>query len=71
MSWPATCCKAQAIKIGDPADETSRMGPVINEGQYKKVLGYIQVGTSICCLMDCLWCIFFVLYLGYPNGPLA
>lgn len=33
----------QAIKIGDPLDDSSRMGPLINADQYKKVLGYIQV----------------------------
>lgn len=34
------------IKLGDPFDEGSQMGTVAFDGQYKKVLDYIEIGKS-------------------------
>ncbi|MDI9894538.1 aldehyde dehydrogenase [Rhodococcus sp. IEGM 1381] len=34
--------RAAAIKLGDPNDEATEMGPVANRPQYEKVLSYLQ-----------------------------
>jgi acyl-CoA reductase-like NAD-dependent aldehyde dehydrogenase len=34
------------IKVGDPADPSTTMGPVINEAQLEKVVRYVEVGAS-------------------------
>jgi aldehyde dehydrogenase (NAD+) len=34
--------RADAIKLGDPNDAETEMGPVANRPQYEKVLGYLQ-----------------------------
>ncbi|MCU1607513.1 MAG: carnitine dehydratase, partial [Modestobacter sp.] len=34
--------RANAIKLGDPNDATTEMGPVANRPQYEKVLGYLE-----------------------------
>lgn len=34
--------RARQIKLGDPNDEATEMGPVANRPQYEKVLGYLQ-----------------------------
>ncbi|MEV4603084.1 aldehyde dehydrogenase [Amycolatopsis sp. NPDC049253] len=34
--------RANAIKLGDPTDAGTEMGPVANRPQYEKVLGYLQ-----------------------------
>ncbi len=36
----------QAMKVGDPADPESEMGPLINASQRERVLGYIQSGLN-------------------------
>ncbi|MEQ1613694.1 MAG: aldehyde dehydrogenase family protein, partial [Hyphomicrobiaceae bacterium] len=36
--------KATALKIGDPLDEATEMGSIINEKQYRKVCSYIEEG---------------------------
>jgi aldehyde dehydrogenase (NAD+) len=36
--------KLNALKIGDPMDPTTDIGSVISEGQYAKVLNYIELG---------------------------
>src|SRR5580692_11021577 len=33
--------KTQALKLGDPLDETSDIGAIINEKQFRKVCGYV------------------------------
>ena len=38
--------RARAIRVGDPSDPTTTMGPVISSGQMKTVLGYIEIGKS-------------------------
>ena len=35
-----------AIRVGDPFDEASQMGPINSPGQYRKVLHYIEAGQS-------------------------
>lgn len=35
----------ETIVVGNPLDKDTRLGPVVNESQYKKVLGYIEVGS--------------------------
>ncbi|OBH50419.1 aldehyde dehydrogenase family protein [Mycobacterium sp. E2479] len=36
----------QAMKVGDPADPASEMGPLISAGQRDRVLGYVQSGVA-------------------------
>ena len=38
--------KVKALRVGDPLDETSDMGSIINAKQYESVLGYINDGKS-------------------------
>ena len=38
--------KVKALKVGDPLDEETDMGSIINEKQYESVLGYIADGKS-------------------------
>lgn len=37
---------AKSLKLGDGLDKSTHMGPVINESQMKKVLGYIDIGKK-------------------------
>src|SRR5689334_18985279 len=45
--------RANAIKLGDPNDPETEMGPVANQPQYEKVLGYLSTarseGASVAC----------------------
>jgi aldehyde dehydrogenase (NAD+) len=45
--------RAAAIKLGDPNDPQTEMGPVANRPQYEKVLGYLQTaqeeGARVAC----------------------
>jgi len=36
----------KTIKLGDPKDSTTTMGPVINERQFDRIQGYIQAGQT-------------------------
>jgi len=38
--------KVKALKIGDPLDEASDVGTIINEKQFSKVCGYVEEGLS-------------------------
>jgi betaine-aldehyde dehydrogenase len=38
--------KVKALKLGDPLDEASDIGTVINEKQFKKVCGYVEEGLN-------------------------
>ncbi len=38
--------RARAIRVGDPSDPKTTMGPVISAGQMKTVLDYIEVGKA-------------------------
>jgi betaine-aldehyde dehydrogenase len=38
--------KAAALKIGDPLDEATDMGAIINEKQFRKVCGYVEQGLN-------------------------
>jgi betaine-aldehyde dehydrogenase len=38
--------KVSKLKIGDPLDETSDIGAIINEKQFKKVCGYVEEGMK-------------------------
>jgi aldehyde dehydrogenase (NAD+) len=45
--------RAAAIRLGDPNDPETEMGPVANEPQYQKVLGYLRTardeGATVAC----------------------
>jgi hypothetical protein len=36
--------RARSIRVGDPLQPGCRLGPVVSEGQYKRVMSYVQVG---------------------------
>jgi betaine-aldehyde dehydrogenase len=38
--------KVAAIRVGDPFDDASQMGPINSVGQFKKVLHYIEAGVA-------------------------
>jgi 1-pyrroline-5-carboxylate dehydrogenase len=38
--------KVEALKIGDPADADTDVGPVINEGAKRKILEYVEIGKK-------------------------
>jgi 1-pyrroline-5-carboxylate dehydrogenase len=38
--------KTKALKLGDPADPESNVGPVINAGAQKKILEYVETGKK-------------------------
>ena len=38
--------KVRALKLGDPLDEASDIGTVINEKQFRKVCGYVEEGLN-------------------------
>src|ERR1700721_800699 len=38
--------RARAIRVGDPGDPQTTMGPVISEAQMRSVLNYIEVGKT-------------------------
>ncbi|WP_123026586.1 aldehyde dehydrogenase [Mycolicibacterium stellerae] len=38
--------RARAIKLGDPNDADTEMGPVANRPQYEKVLGYLKTAVA-------------------------
>ncbi|HEY0235085.1 MAG TPA: aldehyde dehydrogenase family protein [Afipia sp.] len=38
--------RTSALKIGDPLDEESDIGAVINERQFKKICGYVEEGLN-------------------------
>jgi betaine-aldehyde dehydrogenase len=38
--------RTEAIQLGDPMDEATQMGPVINRAQREKILSYIEKGKA-------------------------
>ncbi len=42
----AFLAKASAIRLGDPADKATDMGPLISRKQQERVLGYIEAGKK-------------------------
>jgi len=38
--------RAQGVRMGDPRDEKTSMGPLISDTQMQRVMGYIEVGRS-------------------------
>jgi len=38
--------KLNAMKMGDPLDKATQLGPVVSEGQMKSVLDYIEIGKQ-------------------------
>jgi betaine-aldehyde dehydrogenase len=38
--------RTKAIRIGDPLDPDTQMGPLINKAQHDKVTGYIEIGRQ-------------------------
>ena len=45
--------RAESIRIADPLDAATRLGPIISEQQYNKVMQYIEVSLEVpmphCC----------------------
>ena len=42
----AVIAHAKALKVGDPLDPETQMGPLVSEAQRERVTGYISAGTS-------------------------
>lgn len=38
--------RTEAIRLGDPRDPATQMGPLVSQAQLEKVLGYIEVGKK-------------------------
>ena len=38
--------RTQAIRLGDPLNEATQMGPLVSRAQYDKVLGYMALGVE-------------------------
>jgi aldehyde dehydrogenase (NAD+) len=38
--------RARTIKVGDPLDPSTYMGPVVSEEQFARVMGYIDIGKN-------------------------
>ncbi len=45
--------RAKSIRLGDPLDPETRMGPVINKAQFDKVTGYIDIGRKEGATLAC------------------
>ncbi len=45
--------RAESIKQCDPLTEDCRMGPVVNQDQYDKILGFIEVMPESVSLSSC------------------
>jgi acyl-CoA reductase-like NAD-dependent aldehyde dehydrogenase len=37
---------ARAIRLGDPSDERTQMGPIVSDRQRRRVLGYVEIGAE-------------------------
>ena len=42
--------RTEEIKVGNPLEQDTRLGPVVSHGQYQKVLGYIEVRAPMAIL---------------------
>ena len=42
----AVCQSADALRVGDPHDEATEVGPLVAERQRQRVEGYIKVGRE-------------------------
>ncbi len=38
--------RTERIKLGDPLDESTQMGPLVSEAQYRRVLDYLRIGRE-------------------------
>lgn len=38
--------RTAALKLGDPLDEATQIGPLVSQAQYEKVLGYFEIGRA-------------------------
>lgn len=45
--------RAKSIRLGDPLDPETQMGPVINKAQFDKVTGYIEIGRKEGATLAC------------------
>lgn len=45
--------RTKAIRIGDPLDHETQMGPLINKAQQEKVTGYIEIGRQEGATLHC------------------
>jgi len=45
--------RTKTIRIGDPLDPETQMGPLVNKAQHEKVLGYIQTGNQDGATLAC------------------
>lgn len=37
---------AQQVRVGNPEDENTNVGPMVSEKQYERVQSYIQIGVE-------------------------
>ncbi|MEI5677636.1 MULTISPECIES: betaine-aldehyde dehydrogenase [unclassified Mesorhizobium] len=45
--------RTKKIRIGDPLDPETQMGPLVNKAQHEKVLGYIEIGKQDGATLAC------------------
>ncbi|MCQ8783742.1 betaine-aldehyde dehydrogenase [Mangrovibrevibacter kandeliae] len=45
--------RTRRIRLGDPLDEATQMGPLVSRAQYERVLGYMQLGVKEGATLAC------------------
>jgi betaine-aldehyde dehydrogenase len=45
--------RTKTIRIGDPLDPETQMGPLVSKAQYEKVLGYVEIGKAEGAQLHC------------------
>jgi len=53
--------RTEEIVVGNPLEPDTRLGPLVNESQYNKVLGFIQVQLCLVC------CLYMRINFSQPN----
>ena len=47
------CARVKAIRLGDPMDPETHLGPLVSKAQYDRVLSYLEIGKSEGATLAC------------------